>query len=89
MAASLLGSLQDVIDEAAAMSEASCDELKQAQATDPGAFRLVRGYAATLKNVVAQQPDIAADEEIKAALAALDTNMGELDGALRLCGITP
>jgi hypothetical protein len=89
VAASFLNSVLDVIDEAAAMAETSCDDLKLAQTDNPNVFRLVRGFATTLKNVAAQQPDLAEDEQIKASLAELDMTMGSLEGALRLCGITP
>ena len=89
VAASFQSSLLDVIDEAAAMADASCTDLKQAQVDNANVFRSVRGFAATLKNVAAQQPDLAEDDQIKTSLADLDVTMGELDGALRLCGITP
>jgi hypothetical protein len=87
-AAVFLDSLLSVIDEASVMSEASCDDLQLALVDNPTVFRSVRGYAATLKRVAAQSPDLIEDEEIKATLAELDTTMGQLDGALRLCGIS-
>jgi len=89
VAASFLNSLLDVIDEAAGMADSSCDDLKLAQVNNPSVFRSVRGFAATLKSVAAQQPDLAEDQQIMALLADLDLAMGELEGALRLCGITP
>jgi len=82
-----LDNLAGVIDEASVMAEAPCDELKRAQAQDPNVFRSVRGYAATLKRVAAQSPELSDDLEVKSTLAELDTTMGQLDGALRLCGI--
>ncbi len=82
-----LDDLAGVIDETSVMAEAPCDELKQAQAQDPNVFRSVRGYAATLKRVAAQSPELNEDDEVKATLVELDTTMGQLDGALRLCGI--
>jgi hypothetical protein len=87
-AAVFLDSLQSVIDEASVMAEASCDDLKLALVDNPAVFRSVRGYAATLKRVAAQSPDLSEDEAIKATLADLDTTMGQLDGALSLCGIS-
>jgi hypothetical protein len=77
-----------VLDEMSVMAEASCDELKQAVKEDPNVFRSVRGYGATLKRIAAQSPDLGEDEEVKAALAELDVSMGQLDGALSLCGIS-
>lgn len=82
-----LDNLTSVMDEASVMAEASCDELKQARAQDPSVFRSVRGYAATLKRVAAQSPELNQDDEVKATLAELDATMGQLDGALSLCGI--
>jgi len=80
--------LMGVIDEASVMAEASCDELKQAQTDDPNAFRSIRGYAATLKRLAGQSPDLNQDPEVASTLADLDVTMGQLDGALSLCGIT-
>ena len=69
------------------MAEASCDDLKLAQQDNPNVFRSVHGFAQTLKGVAAQRPDLTDDETIKSTLAQLDTTMGELDTALRRCGI--
>jgi hypothetical protein len=80
--------LLTVIDQASVMAEAPCDDLKRAQTDDPNVFRSIRGYAATLKKVASQSPDMAQDPEIASALADLDTVMGQLDGALSLCGIS-
>ena len=77
-----------VIDEASVMAEASCDDLKQAQTDNPNVFRSIRGYAATLKKVASQSPDMSQDPEMASTLAELDTTMGQLDGALSLCGIS-
>jgi hypothetical protein len=89
VAASFLDSVLDVIDEAAAMAEASCDDLKLAQVDNPSVFSSVRGFAATLKRAVAQDPALAEDEQIMASLAEMDAATASLDGALSLCGITP
>jgi hypothetical protein len=89
VAASFLDNVLNVIDEASAMAEASCDDLKLAQQDNPNVFRSVRGFAQTLKGVAAQRPDLTDDETIKSTLDELDTTMGELDGALKLCGINP
>jgi len=80
--------LLTVMDQASVMAEASCDDLKAAQTDDPTVFRSIRGYAATLKRVASQSPDMAQDPEIASSLADLDVTMGQLDGALSLCGIS-
>jgi len=83
-----LDQLSGVIDEASVMAEASCGDLKDAQTDNPTVFRSVRGYAATLKRLATQSPDLSQDPEVVALLAELDTTMGQLDGALSLCGIS-
>ena len=83
-----LDQLSGVIDEASVMAEASCEDLKDAQTDNPTVFRSVRGYAATLKRLATQSPDLSQDPEVVALLAELDTTMGQLDGALSLCGIS-
>jgi sulfate adenylyltransferase subunit 1 (EFTu-like GTPase family) len=87
VAASFLDDLLEVMDEVSAMANASCDDLRLAQQENPNVFRSVRGFAATLKSVAVQRPDVVADQQVKTALTSLDTAMGELDGALALCGI--
>ncbi len=84
-----LQNLLDVIDEASAMAEASCDDLKLAQADNPTVFRSVRSYAATLKRLADAQSELTTDAQIQQSLSDLDLTMGELEGALRLCGVTP
>ena len=89
VAAAFLENVLDVTDEASAMAESSCDDLKLAQADNPTVFRSVQSYAATLKRLAAVQPDLTQEQQIKQSLSDLDLTMGELEGALRLCGITP
>jgi hypothetical protein len=84
-----LDGLFQVLDQMSVMAEASCDDLKQAVKEDPNVFRSVRGYGATLKRVAAQSLDLSEDEEVQASLAELDVSMGQLEGALSLCGINP
>jgi hypothetical protein len=83
-----LDSLFQVLDEMSVMAEASCDELKQALKENPNVFRSVRGFGASLKRVAAQSAGLSQDEEVAATLAELDVTMGQLDGALSLCGIS-
>src|SRR5262249_59661788 len=54
VAASFQSSLLDVIDEAAAMADASGTDHKQAQIANLTDFRSIRGITAALKSVAAQ-----------------------------------
>jgi len=46
----------------------------------------IRGFATALKRIGATQPVLDTDT-VRASLADLDHSMGELEGALNLCGI--
>jgi hypothetical protein len=85
--ASYLDDLIAVIDEAAVMAEAPCEDLQQAVRDNPNVFRSVRGFAAALKRVAAQQPDMAEEVAVQDALAELDATLSQLEAALMLCGI--
>jgi hypothetical protein len=84
----ILNNVLDATDEAAAMSDAPCDELQTALKENPSVFKSVQGFGATLKRAIAAQPDMADDEELQSALADLDVALSELNGALSLCGIS-
>jgi hypothetical protein len=82
-----LSNVDDVIAEAADLAASPCEDLTRITRDNPGLLPSVRGFAAALKRLASSQPALDTDA-VKLALADLDRSMGELEGALSLCGIT-
>jgi hypothetical protein len=85
--AAFLSNVDDIIAEATDLSVAPCEDLVAVTKANPSLVPNVRGFAAAIKRVSTSQPVLDTDE-VKAAIADLDKIMGQLDGALSLCGIT-
>ena len=83
-----LTNVDDVIAEATDLSVAPCEDLVAITKANPDLVPNIRGFAAAIKRVSTSQPVLDTDE-VKAAIADLDKTMGQLNGALSLCGITP
>jgi hypothetical protein len=82
-----LSNVDDVIAEAADLAASPCEDLNVITRNNPNAVPSVRGFAAALKRLAGSQA-VLDTEAVKAAMSDLDHSMGELDGALNLCGIS-
>jgi hypothetical protein len=82
-----LSNVDDVIAEAADLASSPCEDLKVITSNNANMIPTVRGFAATLKRVAGSQAVLDTDA-VKAAMSDLDHSIGELDGALSLCGIS-
>jgi hypothetical protein len=82
-----LSDVGDLIAEADYLAAAPCDDLVAITRGNPNAVRSIRGFAVALKNVGKQQAVLDTDA-VRSAVANLDHSMGELEGALSLCGIS-
>jgi hypothetical protein len=82
-----LSNVDDIIAEATDLSVAPCEDLLAVTKANPSLVPNIRGFAAAIKRVSTSQSVLDTDE-VKAAIADLDKTMGQLDGALSLCGIT-
>ena len=83
-----MSNVLDVAERAAFMAEATCEELAILVRDNPREVTSVRGFAATLKRMGEQQPELDRPE-VRVALADLDTALGQMNGALSLCGLNP
>jgi hypothetical protein len=84
--AAFLSNIDDLIAEANDLAVTPCDELAAVTRSNPNLIASIRGFAATLKRAGGSQPVLDTDA-VKSAFADLDKSMGELEGALGLCGI--
>jgi hypothetical protein len=82
-----LSNVDDVIAEAADLAATPCAELTAMTRDNPGMLPTIRGFAATLKRLGTSQA-VLDTEPVKTALSDLDRSMGELEGALSVCGIS-
>ena len=82
-----LSDVDDLIAEATDLAVTPCDDLVMVVQQNPQLVPSLRGYAATVKRVSANQAVLNTDA-VKSAVADLDKTMGQLEGALSLCGIT-
>jgi len=73
----------DLAEQAAVFADSSCDDL----ATLTSEISGIRGFAATLKRVASQDPSLESPE-VRAVMDELDAALGQLNGALSLCGIS-
>jgi hypothetical protein len=85
--AAFLSNVDDIIAEATDLSVAPCEDLVAVTQANPNLVPNIRGFAAAIKRVSTSQT-VLDTVEVKAAIADLDKIMGQLDGALSLCGIT-
>jgi hypothetical protein len=83
-----LAHVNDLTAEVEDLAGASCEDLMLETRNNPTEVTEIRGFAATLKRVGAEQAALNTDE-VRSALAALDLAIGHLDGALATCGIQP
>ena len=88
MAQAYISNVLDVAERAAFMAEATCEELAILVRDNPREVTSVRGFAATLKRMGDQQPELDRPE-VRVAVADLDTALGQMNGALSLCGLNP
>ena len=82
-----LSNVNDLTSEIEELASAHCEDLTVETRNNPNEVPQLHGFAATLKRVGTQQPALNTDE-VRLALAGLDTAIGHLDGALNACGIT-
>jgi hypothetical protein len=83
VAAAFMTNVLDVAEQAAVLADSSCDELATLTAEISG----IRGFAATLKRVASQDQSLDSPE-VRAVMDELDAALGQLNGALSLCGIS-
>ena len=81
-----LANLDDLIAEATDLSLAPCEDLQAITQQNPNLVPSIRGYAAAIKRVSTSQPMLDT-EAVKASIGDLDHTMGQLEGALSLCGV--
>ena len=81
-----LDNLDDLIAEATDLSLAPCEDLQAITQQNPNLVPSIRGYAAAIKRVSTSQPMLDTDA-VKASIGDLDHTMGQLEGALSLCGV--
>jgi hypothetical protein len=84
----LLSNVDDLIAEAADLAVTPCEDLIVVIRENPNLLPSIRGFAAAVKRIGATQAVLNTDT-VKAGLSDLDHSMGELEGALNLCGIKP
>jgi hypothetical protein len=82
-----LSNVDDLIAEANDLSVFPCPDLTTITRDNPSLVPSLRGFAATLKRVGTSQAVLNTDA-VKTALSDLDKSMGQLEGALSLCGIS-
>ena len=78
--------MDDLIAEAADLTVTPCADLTMVTRDNPNLVPSIRGFAAAVKRISATQAVLNTDA-VKAELSDLDQSMGELEGALSLCGI--
>jgi hypothetical protein len=81
-----LSNVDDLIAEAADLAVTPCADLTTVTRDNPNLLASIHGFAAAAKRIGATQAVLNTDA-VKAELSDLDHSMGELDGALNLCGI--
>jgi len=81
-----LSNVDDLIAEAADLTVTPCADLTQVTRDNPNLLPSIHGFAAAAKRIGASQAVLNTDA-VKAELSDLDHSIGELDGALNLCGI--
>ena len=81
-----LSNVDDLIAEAADLAVTPCPDLVMLTRDNPNLLPSVRGFAAAAKRIGATQTVLNTDA-VKTELSDLDHSMGELEGALNLCGI--
>jgi hypothetical protein len=81
-----LSNVDDLIGEAADLAVTPCPDLIMVTRDNPNLLPSVRGFAAAAKRIGATQTVLNTDA-VKTELSDLDHSMGELEGALNLCGI--
>jgi ABC-type transport system substrate-binding protein len=81
-----LSNVDDLIAETADLTVTPCPDLMMLVRDNPNLVASVRGFAAAAKRIGATQAVLNTDA-VKAELSDLDHSMGELEGALSLCGI--
>jgi hypothetical protein len=81
-----LSNVDDLIAEAADLTVTPCPDLTALTRANPNLLPSVRGFAAAAKRIGSTQAVLDTDA-VKTELADLDHSMGELEGALSLCGI--
>jgi hypothetical protein len=82
-----LSNVDDLIAEANDLAVFPCPDLTGVTRDNPSLIPSLRGFAATLKRVGTTQA-VLDTEVVKTALSDLDRSMGQLEGALSLCGIS-
>ncbi|HEV7663229.1 MAG TPA: hypothetical protein VGQ62_06810 [Chloroflexota bacterium] len=82
-----LSNVDDVIAEAADLAVTPCEDLTVITKDNPNLMPSLRGFAAALKRVGTSQAVLDTDA-VKNALSDLDSSMGQLEGALSVCGIS-
>jgi hypothetical protein len=82
-----LGNIDDIVSEAYDLSLTPCDDMMRVLQANPNLVPSIHGFAATLKRVGSSQP-VLDRPDVKDALADLDTNIAQMDGALSACGIS-
>jgi hypothetical protein len=81
-----LSNVDDLIAEAADLAVTPCPDLTALTRDNPNLLPSVRGFAAAAKRIGSTQAVLNTDA-VKTELSDLDHSMGELEGALNLCGI--
>jgi hypothetical protein len=82
-----LSNVDDLIAEASDLTVSTCEDLTQLTRDNPNLMPSLRGFTAAMRRVANSQSVLNTDS-VKLALGDLDHTMGELEGALKLCGIT-
>jgi hypothetical protein len=81
-----LSNVDDLIAEAADLTDTPCPDLTMITRDNPNLVPSIRGFAAAVKRISGSQAVLNTDA-VKAELADLDQSMGDLEGALSVCGI--
>jgi hypothetical protein len=81
-----LSNVDDLIAEAADLTDTPCPDLTMIIRDNPNLVPSIRGFAAAVKRISGTQAVLDTDA-VKAELSDLDQSMGDLEGALSLCGI--
>jgi hypothetical protein len=78
----------DVAERAAFWAEATCEEMAILVRDNPREVNSLRGFAAVLKRMPDQQPALDRPD-VRALLQDMDMALGQMNGALSLCGLNP
>ncbi len=81
-----LTNVNDLTSEVEVLATATCADLMSETQANPTEVTEMRGFAATLQRIGANQPQLDSDD-VRAALSDLSNALSQMDATLSSCGI--